>query len=132
MLVHVIRMGRVVVSPKQLDERDGLGELIHAALGSVERDTGNALVHDIGTRPTHEPRNGLQAARIVGNPLAGAEILHASMHLRANRHRRRSSRARNGAVLLDRDDTLATKMAFGRVHTGLEQNYPIRILFGGE
>ncbi len=23
-------------------------------------------------------------------------------------------------------------MAFGRVHTGLEQNYPIRILFDGE
>ena len=30
------------------------------------------------------------------------------------------------------EDTLATQMAFGRVRTGLEQNYPIRILFCGE
>ena len=54
------------------------------------------------------------------------------MHLRANRHLRRSSRARNRAALLDREDTLATQMALGRVRTGLEQNYPIRILFCGE
>jgi hypothetical protein len=77
-------------------------------------------------------RNSLLAAHIVGNLQAGAEILQACMHLRANGHRRRSSRALSRAALLDREDTLAPPMAFGRVRTGLEQNYPIRILFYGE
>jgi hypothetical protein len=54
------------------------------------------------------------------------------MHLRANSHRRQSSRALSSAALLDSEDTLVPKMAFGRVCTRLEQTYPIRILFYGE
>ncbi len=83
-------------------------------------------------RAPHDQRNGLPAARIGGNPPACAEIMQACMHRRANGHRRRSSRAYSRAALLDSEDTLAPKLAFGIVITGLEQNYPIRILFYGE
>jgi hypothetical protein len=107
---------------------------IHAALGTIQRDTGYSLAHDFGTRAQHEPRNGLLAACIVGNPPAMAEldILKAFMHLCTNRHGRRSDCTHNRAALLDREDTLALQMALRSVCTRLKQHYPIRILFYGE
>ena len=50
MLGHVKGIGGVVMALDKLDTTQRFGKLVHASLGAVQLDTGNALGHDFTAR----------------------------------------------------------------------------------
>ncbi len=75
MLVHVKIVCGIIVTRKQLDEADGIGESAHSAFGVVKIDAGNPLRHYLFPLIPNKARNSFLASPVKQNALTGAEVL---------------------------------------------------------
>ena len=75
MLVHVEAVVGVVVARKQLFEREGVGELIHAAFRPVQLNAGHSLLEYRRALTTGQACDGGPATCIIWDTPARAEVL---------------------------------------------------------
>ena len=129
MLVHVEAVVGVVMAREQLFEREGVGELIHAAFRPVQRNAGHSLLEYRCALTTGQVGDGCPAACIIWDTPARAEVLQVGMHLRTHGHGRSPYRAFDGAALLDEENALSCNMTIRSMLAGLKEGHLILISF---
>ena len=132
MLGHVEGIGGVVVALDKFDETQRFGKLVHASLGAVQLDSGNARRHDVAACAAHKPVDGGAATLVKWYVLAGAVILQVGQNLRANSHGSCPNCAHNGATLFRRQYSFAARMTVQSVLSGLQQRHPVLVVLDSQ
>ena len=125
-------IGGVVVALDKINKTQGFGKLVHASLGAVQLDSGNARGHDVAACAADKPVDGGAAALVKWYVLAGAVILQVGLNLRANSHGGCPNCAHNGATLFGRQNSFAVRMTVQSVLSGLQQCDPVLVVLDGQ